>query len=46
MNIVLICLSLIGEYIAQIMIEVKKRPTSIIYEHKSLEKKENSNELY
>lgn len=46
MNIVLICLSLIGEYIAQIMIEVKKRPTSIIYEHKSLEKKENNNELY
>ena len=45
-NIVLICLSLIGEYIAQIMIEVKKRPTSIIYEHKLLEKKENNNELY
>jgi dolichol-phosphate mannosyltransferase len=28
-----ICLSIIAEYIAQIMIEVKKRPLSLIYQH-------------
>lgn len=30
-----ICLSIMSEYLAQIMIEVKRRPTSIIYEYTS-----------
>lgn len=33
-GILFICIGLIGEYIAQIMVEVKGRPTSIIYEYK------------
>jgi dolichol-phosphate mannosyltransferase len=32
-GLLFICIAIVGEYIAQIMIEVKHRPTSIIYEY-------------